>query len=157
MRRCRAFTLVELLVVVGIIAVLIAILMPALGRAREQGNRIKCLSNMRQIGMAFQSYMNENKLHFPDPAAANHADAWVCWNPNWYPRDDNTQPPRTLEDSAIGKYLGNQFNAAVFICPSDDVQNRPATPVPSYPFSYSVNELIFQPRTSYGGPILISP
>src|SRR5690348_9943725 len=125
MRKFKAFTLVELLVVIGIIAVLIAILMPTLARAREEGNRIKCLSNMRQIGMAFQGYIHENKLHFPDPAADNHPDSWICWDTNsWHENGDNSQPLRTLDESAICKYLGDQFSEAVFQCPSDDILNR---------------------------------
>src|SRR3954451_5665794 len=61
----RAFTLVELLVVIAIIALLIAILLPALMRAREQANRVKCMSNLRQIGTACVMYANDNKGYIP--------------------------------------------------------------------------------------------
>lgn len=60
-----AFTLIELLVVVAIIAVLISILLPSLARAREQGRTVKCLSNLKGIGIAMSMYMGENKDWFP--------------------------------------------------------------------------------------------
>lgn len=59
-RGSRAFSLVELLVVLGIVALLIAMLIPSLSRAREQANRTKCMSNLRQIGVGLQIYLQDH-------------------------------------------------------------------------------------------------
>lgn len=73
----KNFTLVELLVVIGIIAILAAMLMPALQKAREQANRADCTSQLKQIGMSIIMYANENRNQTPaetDPPSHDAAD-----------------------------------------------------------------------------------
>lgn len=128
----KAFTLVELLVVIGIIAVLIAILLPVLSKAKESARRIACASNLKQIGTAFMMYIGDNKDRFPRPAVLHLYEDWVYW-----------QRGLDLDQSRIRPYLGKRFNRQVFICPSDDIlSHKPTQGTELYPFSYTVNELI---------------
>lgn len=69
-RRRVAFSLVELLVVIGIIAALISVLLPTLARARNVSRSVACKARLEQLGAAVQMYLNQNKTHYPQAPAA---------------------------------------------------------------------------------------
>jgi len=102
-RRRAGFTLVELLVVIGIIVVLVAILLPAVSSARERAKRTACLSNLRQIGTGMMMYANTFRGKYPNGNPKQTASSYT-------------------ETNKVLTYLANQFlgkSAAVFHCPSD--------------------------------------
>lgn len=94
----QAFTLIELLVVIAIISLLVAILFPVFGRARESARRSSCASNMRQIGLGVTQYTQDYDEHFP-VGSSTFGDRGNGWAGQIYPYIKSSQ---------------------VFTCPSDD-------------------------------------
>ncbi|MBX3111978.1 MAG: prepilin-type N-terminal cleavage/methylation domain-containing protein [Fimbriimonadaceae bacterium] len=84
--RPRAFTLIELLVVIAIIAVLAAILFPVFARAKEAAKKAACLSNLKQLGLAFQLYMDDNDDRMPDRRDLKESLGYKPWT-GWPPSD----------------------------------------------------------------------
>ena len=113
-RAPRAFTLVELLVVIGIIALLISLLLPSLGKAREQGRRTKCLANLRSIGQGMYLYAQASRDRLPNGNAPKSGDpnsgvqvlvqfADLYAQPGtFYCPSDNDDAPRSITNNYLG-------------------------------------------------------
>ncbi len=151
------FTLVELLVVIGIIALLIGILLPSLAKARSTAYRVKCESNLRQIGLAMLMYTNDNRGRFPGSAryGPQLLDDFVYWEEPAATWSATGRPPLSAshhtpqQDENMGalvRYMGGQFSPAVWICPADTLARPNATTIATiltpYPYSYSMNDLL---------------
>ncbi len=130
-----AFTLIELLVVIAIIAILAAMILPALGKAKQKTQGVYCMNNSKQLMLANHMYQSDNRDNFPMamhggfvPGANSKVRPWVSGWLDWGNGADNTNVQYLLNPqyAVLAQYFGNSKN--VYKCPADvyvsQAQNR---------------------------------
>ena len=138
LRRQCAFTLVELLVVVGIIAILVSIMMPALARARNQAMKVNCMSQMRQIGQAVIMYAQNHKGWLAGPYGLTYPGG----------------PHDTYGPETGWLWLTNCLqDKRVWLCPVDQRRDREL----KYSYTYNCRMAVYVGQEEHATPTIIPP
>ena len=131
----RGFTLIELLVVIAIIAILAAMLLPALAKAKSKAAQAYCINNLKQLGYGMMMYITDNRDTFPGTGSRGtfgyHKEDWIYWRTNLA-----MYPP--VEKSPIAVHLGS-VSSNLFRCPADKDNSgrRTETGGDPGPYNYS--------------------
>ena len=115
--------MIELLVVIAIIAVLAAMLLPALAGAKKKAQRTRCLSNLRQLGIAMHLYADDNGDHFPYPNWSNQLPGWLYTPTSVFGTTTVPTPDGTTKPYQGGQLWPYTKNSGVYWCPLDDTNS----------------------------------